>query len=47
MVGWPGAAQDRLPTGQTVSWKFSRPDLGDLLQRIDVHDKTEPRALAA
>ncbi len=29
------------------SWKFTRADFGDLLQRIDVHDKTEPRALAA
>jgi transposase len=29
------------------NWKFTRPDLRDLLHRIDAHDKTQPRALAA
>ena len=29
------------------NWKFTRTDLGDLLRRIDAHDKTEPHALAA
>jgi hypothetical protein len=29
------------------TWKFTRADLGGLLLRIDVHDKTLPHALAA
>jgi hypothetical protein len=29
------------------TWKFTRTDLGDLLRRIDAHDKTQPHALAA
>jgi len=29
------------------TWKFTRADLGDLLRRIDAHDKNQPRALAA
>jgi len=29
------------------TWKFTRTDLSDLLRRIDAHDKTQPRALAA
>jgi transposase len=29
------------------TWKFTRDDLGDLLRRIDVHDKNKPHALAA
>lgn len=29
------------------TWKFTRADLGDLLRRIDRHDKTQPQALAA
>jgi hypothetical protein len=29
------------------TWKFTRTDLTDLLRRIDAHDKTHPRALAA
>ena len=28
-------------------WRFTRTDLGDLLRRIDVHDKTQPHTLAA
>ena len=29
------------------SWKFTRTDLDDLLDRIDAHDKIQPHALAA
>ncbi len=29
------------------TWKFTRADLGDLLRRIDAHDKNQPHALAA
>jgi transposase len=29
------------------TWKFTRTDLGDLLRRIDAHDKNQPHALAA
>ena len=29
------------------TWKFTRTNLGDLLRRIDAHDKTQPCALAA
>jgi transposase len=29
------------------SWKFTRTSLDDLMQRIDAHDRTRPRALAA
>ena len=29
------------------NWKFTRTDLGDLLDRIDAHEKTQPAALAA
>jgi transposase len=29
------------------TWKFTRDDLGDLLRRIDAHDKNKPHALAA
>ncbi len=29
------------------TWKFTRADLGDLLRRIDAHDKSQPHALAA
>ncbi len=29
------------------TWKFTRTGLDDLLHRIDAHDKTQPRALAA
>jgi hypothetical protein len=29
------------------SWKFTRTDLDDLLDRIDAHDKIQPDALAA
>ena len=29
------------------SWTFTRADLGDLLRRIDAHDKAQPHALAA
>jgi transposase len=29
------------------TWKFTRADLGDLLRRIDVHNKSQPHALAA
>ncbi len=29
------------------SWKFTRTDLGDLLDRIDTHEKTQPHTLAA
>ena len=28
-------------------WRFTRTDLGDLLRRIDAHDKTQPHTLAA
>ena len=29
------------------SWKFTRDDLDDLLDRIDAHEKTQPHTLAA
>ena len=29
------------------TWRFTRADLGDLLRRIDAHDKNQPHALAA
>ncbi len=29
------------------TWKFTRADLGNLLRRIDAHDKSQPHALAA
>jgi transposase len=29
------------------TWKFTRADLGDLLRRIDAHDKNQPHGLAA
>jgi transposase len=29
------------------NWKFTRDDLNDLLRRIDAHERTQPRALAA
>jgi transposase len=32
---------------QPFNWTFNRTDLNDLLHRIDAHEKTQPRALAA
>jgi transposase len=50
-----GQIRDRLANFETrynaiakpFSWKFTRADLHDLLRRIDVHDNTQPAALAA
>jgi transposase len=47
--------RDRLATfeirynaiARPFTWKFTRADLGDLLRRIDAHDKNQPHALAA
>jgi DDE superfamily endonuclease/Homeodomain-like domain len=47
--------RDRLAAFQTrynaiarpFTWKFTRAGLGDLLRRIDAHDKSQPHALAA
>lgn len=51
----PGQIRDRLAAFETrynaiarpFNWKFTRNDLHDLLRRIDAHDKSQPRALAA
>jgi hypothetical protein len=51
----PGQIRERLAAFETrynaiakpFSWKFTRTDLDDLLRRIDAHDKTQARPLAA
>jgi hypothetical protein len=50
-----GQIRDRLAAFETrynaiarpFTWKFTRTDLSDLLQRIDAHDKAQPHPLAA
>jgi transposase len=50
-----GQIRDRLAAFETrynaiarpFSWKFTRTDLDDLLDRVDAHDKIHPHALAA
>jgi transposase len=50
-----GQIRDRLAAFETrynaiatpFNWKFTRADPGDLLHRIDAHEKTQPHALAA
>ena len=47
--------RDRLAAFQTrynaiarpFTWKFTHAGLGDLLRRIDAHDKSQPHVLAA
>ncbi len=55
MTSPTGQIRDRLAAfeirynavAKPFNWKFTRTDLGDLLDRIDAHEKTQPNALAA